>query len=156
MRRLSVVVSLGVFGTLSAACDVDPDCAEGTVEVDGVCMAPGEDTDASDESGTASTGGEPYQACPAESDVQCASDETCVELTHACAQACTGDTDCPGPSDGTSVQRCEGIEVDPGAASAACVLYCGGGLVCPEGMSCEATTLISFASNETLEICTWN
>ena len=180
-RKLLLLVGLGVLSPSLSACD-DTECGDGTVEVDGVCVAA--DTDASgaddesggsdsagltaggnasavedDEGGSEGGDGEPYQACPAESDVQCVpnSGEFCIELTHACSENCFGDdTNCPAPSGGTSVQRCEQIEVDPGMSGQACVLFCGGGLVCPEGMSCEATPVGLGSSEDTLEICVWN
>lgn len=174
-------LGLGLLSSFVFACDNGTECGDGTVEVDGVCVAA--DTDASGESGgeessgPSSTpagathggddapnagesesggGGEPYQACPAESDVQCAASEGCVELTHVCASSCSEDTDCAGPSSGTSVQRCEDIEYDPGAGGSVCVLFCGGGLACPEGMSCESTSLLPSFDNVALEICVWN
>lgn len=184
--RKLFLVGLGILSPLLSACD-DTECGDGTVEVDGVCVAADTDSSGGDEEsgGTESpaftAGGnasavedddegetedgssgedeEPYQACPAESDVECAPNngEFCIELTHTCSANCFGDdTLCPAPSGGTSVQRCEQIEVDPEQTGEACVLFCGGGLVCPEGMSCEATPVGISSSEDTLEICVWN
>lgn len=149
-----------------ASDDSGLECGPGTEERDGQCVpeGAGTDTDAETETetpaftGTASVGDDddeddgggggvasasagedqaPYSSCFGGSDVECRSDESCREAFDTCGTSCSRDSDCPTPSDGTAVQRCE----DSGF-SGVCVLFCGvEGFDCPEGMACEAQEL---------------
>lgn len=54
-----------------------------------------------------------------------------------CSQRCDTDADCsPGPGRGTAPVRCKPIIVHP-PPPGACVLDCGAGQTCPDGMSCD-------------------
>ncbi len=74
-------------------------------------------------------------------------------MISTCGSDCTEDGDCPGPVDGDAVQRCEDVQLDPGIAGSGCVLFCGGGLECPAGMSCQTEDLLPDGDGNVLEIC---
>jgi hypothetical protein len=51
-----------------------------------------------------------------------------------CIDNCAMDVDCPVPATGTAVPVCS--DQGPGTENDRCVLPCGGGEVCPDGMTC--------------------
>lgn len=141
------------------ACYEPRDCGDGTVERDGQCVAAETDAGSSSSESNASspTGTGPvdqtYQGCPAGSDVQCTAPEVCFEVVSTCGGECMEDTNCPGPANGNSVQRCERLEFDPGDEGQGCVLFCGGGLECPEGLTCQNVNLAPSFDQNRLDIC---
>ncbi|MCX4246312.1 hypothetical protein [Paraliomyxa miuraensis] len=53
-----------------------------------------------------------------------------------CVDNCAVDADCPAPATGTAAPIC--LDQGPGTENDRCVLPCGGGEVCPDGMVCSA------------------
>lgn len=168
MKTTTTALMVALVAGCSDAGSSSPQCGEGTIEEDGVCVAGSEDEGGSsaddDDAGVSATtaatsvgdeddddeidsaegdsGGDAtptYASCFAGSDVECTHNEKCIESLDTCAATCTFDTDCPHPPGGTAVQRCESLA---GHWSEICVLYCGvEGAACPVGMVCRETTL---------------
>jgi hypothetical protein len=186
------IVQLAVAASLSSACNAELACGPGTEKRNGLCIPAGE-TDGGTETGESSSGGAsnltgvssadddenevagsagswiepPYADCFAGSDAECSDGEQCIASLDTCASGCAYDTDCPDPSDGTAVQRCESIAGD---WTERCVLYCGvEGSTCPTGMVCRTLELCPDDSGgstgygdstggcepATLPICVW-
>jgi hypothetical protein len=102
--------------------------SEGTTE------APGE---TSDETGE---GWVPYQACGERNECPEEADECHVYVAHVpvryCTVHCEDDSDCPAPSSGQAVPRC-----DPYLMHSYCALDCESAF-CPSGMGCWDVTLV--------------
>ena len=64
-----------------------------------------------------------------------------------CPRACLSEANCPTPTTGTSAPVCAVIERDFNM----CVLPCGDGQTCPDGMTCS-----SAIENDTGAICVWH
>lgn len=159
-------ISASLFGGVLLTCTFalggcyEPrECGEGTVERDGQCVEAETDagssssgSSASSPSGTAMVD-QTYQGCPAGSDVQCTAPEVCFEVVSTCGGECMEDIDCPGPANGNAVQRCERLEFDPNEEGQGCVLFCGGGLECPAGLTCQNVNLAPSFEQNRLDIC---
>jgi hypothetical protein len=61
-----------------------------------------------------------------------------------CVDQCMTDADCPVPATGTAVPEC--WDQGPGFENDRCILPCGGGQACPDGMTCAP---------EWGDICMW-
>ncbi len=130
-------------GGETSASTTDPSTTAPTTTVDPTGMTTLETTGAADSSGgqdasggsSGDVGPDPYSACSE----GCLEGSICAELydedtpiADVCAPPCGELDDCPGALSGGAELICPG-------GFLYCLLVCGEGLPCPDGMDCEGT-----------------